>query len=106
MNIYITKNFQVGTDADLTLRQKTDAFTGNNNFVVWNSSVSYKIFKKRNGVFRLEMNDMLQQKKGYERTFNSNYVYERHYNTLGRYALLTFTWNFTKNPGAPSAQTK
>jgi hypothetical protein len=106
MNIYITKNFQVGTDADVTLRQKTDAFTGNNNFVVWNSNVSYKIFKKRNGVFRLELNDMLQQKKGYQRTFNSNYVYERHYNTLGRYALLSFTWNFTKNPGAPPAQSK
>jgi hypothetical protein len=106
MNIYITKNFQIGTDADLTLRQKTDAFTGNNNFVVWNSNISYKIFKKRNGIFRLDMNDILQQKKGYERTFNSNYVYERHYNTLGRYALLSFTWNFTKNPGAPPAQTK
>jgi len=96
----------VGTDADLTFRQKTDAFTGDNNFVVWNANMTYKIFKKRNGVFKLEMNDILQQKRGYERTFNSNYIYERHYNTLGRYALLSFTWNFTKTPGAPPAQTK
>ena len=106
VNIFLTKNFQVGTDADFTLRQKTDAFTGNNNFVVWNANMSYKVFKKRNGVFKLEMNDILQQRRGYERTFNSNYVYERHYNTLGRYAMLTFTWNFTKNPGAPPVQTK
>ena len=106
MNINITKEFQVGTDADLTFRQKTDAFIGDNNFVVWNANVSYKIFKKRNGVFKLELNDILQQRRGYERTFNSNYVYERHFNTLGRYAMLSFTWNFTKNPGAPPAQTK
>ncbi|MGZ3940080.1 MAG: TonB-dependent receptor, partial [Flavisolibacter sp.] len=71
VNIYITKNFQLGTDADLTLRQKTDAFTGNNNFFVWNANASYKVFKKRNGVFKLEMNDILQQRRGYERTFNS-----------------------------------
>jgi hypothetical protein len=106
VNIYITKTFQVGTDADFTIRQKTDAFTGNNNFVVWNANLSYKVLKKRNGVFKLEMNDILEQRKGYERTFNSNYVYERNYNTLGRYAMLSFTWNFTKNPGAPPAQTK
>jgi len=106
VTVYITKNFQIGTDGDLTLRQKTDAFTGNNNFFVWNANVNYKIFKKRNGVFKLEMNDILQQRRGYERTFSSNYVYERHYNTLGRYAMLSFTWNFTKNPGAPPVQNK
>jgi len=106
LNVNITRKFLVGTDADLSFRQKTDAFTGDNNFVVWNANMSYKIFKKQNGVFRLEMNDILQQKRGYERTFNSNYVYERHYNTLGRYVLLSFTWNFTKNPGTPPAQTK
>jgi hypothetical protein len=105
LDINITKNFIVGSDADFNFRQKTDVFTGNNNFVVWNANVSYKIFKKRNGVFKLELNDILKQRRGYERTFNSNYVFERHYNTLGRYALLSFTWNFTKNPGAP-AQTK
>jgi hypothetical protein len=106
VTVYITKNFQIGTDGDLTLRQKTDAFTGNNNFFVWNANVNYKIFKKRNGVFKLEMNDILQQRRGYERTFSSNYVYERRYNTLGRYAMLSFTWNFTKNPGAPPVQNK
>ena len=101
--IYLNKNFQIGSDADFTFRQKTDAFTGNNNFVVWNGNVSYKIFKKRNGIFKFEVNDILKQRRGYERTFSSNYIYERNYNTLGRYAMLSFTWNFTKNPGTPSS---
>jgi len=101
--IYLNKNFQIGSDADFTFRQKTDAFTGNNNFVVWNGNVSYEIFKKRNGTFKFEVNDILKQRRGYERTFSSNYIYERNYNTLGRYAMLSFTWNFTKNPGTPSS---
>lgn len=98
-SIYFDKNWQIGSDADFTFRQKTDVFTGNNNFVVWNANVSYKIFKKHNGIFKFEINDILKQRKGYERTFSSNYIYERNYNTLGRYAMLSFTWNFTKNPG-------
>lgn len=98
-NIFITKKFKVGTDADFTYRQKTDVFTGSNTFTVWNANIEYKIFKKNNGVFRLEINDILNQRKGYERTFSTNYIYERYYNTLGRYAMVSFTWNFTKNPG-------
>lgn len=100
VNVYLTKKFQVGTDADFIFRQKTDAFTGNNNFIVWNGYLSYKMFKNKNGDLRLTMNDILKQRRGFERTANSNFIYERNYNTLGRYALLSFTWNFTKNPGA------
>lgn len=99
VDIFFTKKLKIGTDADFTYRQKTDAFTGNNIFTVWNANIEYKILKKNNGVFRLEMNDILNQRRGYERTFNANYIYERRYNTLGRYAMFTFTWNFTKNPG-------
>lgn len=99
LSVYVTKQFNIGTNADFTFRQKTDAFTGNNNFVIWNGYLSYKFFKNKNGVLKLEMNDILKQKRGFERTTNSNYIYERNYNTLGQYALLTFTWNFTKNPG-------
>ena len=99
VDIFFTRKLKIGSNADFTYRQKTDAFTGNNIFTVWNANIEYKIFKKNNGVFRLEVNDILKQKRGYERTFSSNYIYERRYNTLGRYALLSFTWNFTKNPG-------
>jgi hypothetical protein len=98
-NYFFSKRFQVGTDIDFYFRQKTDAFSGDNNHSIWNANVQYKIFKNRNGVFKLEMFDILNQKVGFERDINSNYIYEKHYNTLGQYALLTFTWNFTKNFG-------
>ena len=99
LNWFITKKFTAGTEANFYLREKTDAFTGDNNFTVWDAYLSYKFFKKRNGVLRLEVKDMLKQRRGFDRSFNNNVLFERNYNMLGRYAMLSFTWNFTKNPG-------
>ena len=97
--VYITKKFVVGSDVNFYYRQKTDAFDKNNNLTVWDLNILYKVFKKNNGVIKLEVNDILKQRRGYDRSFSFNTEYERNYNMLGRYALLSFTWNFTKNPG-------
>jgi len=99
-NYYFNKKLQVGTEINLYLREKNDAFTGDNNIAVWDASISYKIFKKNNGVIKLEVNDILKERRGYDRSFTSNYIYEKNYNMLGRYGMLSFTWNFTKSPGA------
>jgi hypothetical protein len=97
-NVYVTKKFQVGSELNIYARQKIDAFDKNNNLAVLDASLSYKIFKKNNGVFSFEVKDILKQRRGYDRQFDSNRLYERNYNMLGRYGLLSFTWNFTKNP--------
>jgi hypothetical protein len=101
LTVYLNKKLSIGSNADFTYRQKADAFTRDVFFTVWNANLSYKIFKKRNGVFKFEVNDILKQRTGYERTTFSNQISEKNYNTLGRYAMLSFTWNFTKTPGAP-----
>lgn len=100
INFFITKQLQIGTNVNVYLREKTDAFDNNNNFTVWDANISYKVFKNRNGVFKLEINDILKERRGFDRSYTSNMIYERNYNMLSRYALLSFTWNFTKNPGS------
>ncbi|MBN8667826.1 MAG: outer membrane beta-barrel protein [Chitinophagales bacterium] len=99
VNVYITKRLRIGSDVNFYLREKTDAFDGNNNFTVWGATLNYQVFKKKNGEFRLEMNDILNQRRGFEREFTLNRVYERNFNQLGRYGMLSFVWNFTKQPG-------
>ncbi|OYW17506.1 MAG: hypothetical protein B7Z54_07975, partial [Sphingobacteriales bacterium 12-47-4] len=99
VNVYLTKRLRIGTDVNLYLREKTDAFDGNNNFTVWGATLNYQVFKKKNGEFRLEMDDILNQRRGFDREFTLNRVYERNYNQLGRYGMLSFVWNFTKQPG-------
>ncbi|RYY56231.1 MAG: hypothetical protein EOO05_18915 [Chitinophagaceae bacterium] len=102
---FFSKRFSIGSSVNANLRQKTDAFQGNNNITVWNADVNYKVFKKRNGTFRFEMFDILNQRRGYSRNFSATTVSERNYNTLSRYGMLSFTWNFVKNP-TPSATSK
>ncbi|MGZ8550750.1 MAG: outer membrane beta-barrel family protein [Chitinophagaceae bacterium] len=99
LNWFISKKFIIATEANFYLREKTDAFTGDNNFAVWDAFLTYRIFKKRNASFRLVVKDILKQRRGFNRSFNNNVLFERQYNMLGRYAMLSFTWNFTKNPG-------
>lgn len=99
-NYYFTKRFSIGTNLDMNFRQKVDAFDQNNNVTMWNGNIVYKIFPKRNGEFRFEAFDILNQRKGFERNFNQNFVSERTYQVLQQYFMLTFSWNFTKTPGA------
>jgi len=99
-NVFFTKRFSIGTNLDINLREKVDAFDQNNNAVMWNANIIYKIFPKRNGEFKFEAFDILNQRIGFERNFAQNYVMERTYQVLQQYFMLTFTWNFTKTPAA------
>jgi hypothetical protein len=98
-SINITKKLLAGSDMNFYNRQKVDAFDKNTSLTVLNTYLSYKLFKKNNGVIKFEINDILKQRRGYDRSYSSNKLYERNYNMLGRFALLSFTWNFTKSPG-------
>jgi hypothetical protein len=99
-NIFFTKRFSIGSSVDMNFRQKLDEFDENNNVVLWNGNISYKIFPKRNGEFKLEAFDILNQRKGFERNFERTYIVERTYQVLTQYFMVSFTWNFTKTPAA------
>jgi hypothetical protein len=89
----------IGTDFNINLREKTDAFDNNNDVYNWSASASLKLFKNNTGEIKLEVQDILDQKIGFDRQTTSNYVSERTYEVLRRYALVSFIWNFSKGPG-------
>jgi hypothetical protein len=97
-NIYITKRLSIGSNATAYIREKVEGFEANN-IVIWNGNLVYKIFPKRNGEFKFEAHDMLNQRRGIERYFRDNQFVEKNYQVLGQYFMLSFTWNFTRNPG-------
>jgi hypothetical protein len=91
------------TDIEGNFRQKTSVFDQNNNVITWNASITKKILPKDKGLLRLSVNDLLNQNLGFNRFATSNMVKEDNYQTLRRYFLLSFIWNFAKGPaGAPS----
>jgi len=90
---------ETGTDIDFNLRQKINAFDKNNNVILWNAYLEKKFLKNDVLTLRASINDILEQNKGYSRNIQPNAIVERNYLTLGRYGLITLTYNFNNKGG-------
>ncbi|MBS1918744.1 MAG: TonB-dependent receptor family protein [Bacteroidetes bacterium] len=101
VNITLPYKFEIGTDANFNLRQKDPRFSQNANYTKWNASILKRFLKNNALELKLNVNDILDQNKGYSRNFSSYSFTESFYNTLRRYWLLTLTWNISKN-GKPA----
>ncbi|MBC7552960.1 MAG: outer membrane beta-barrel protein [Taibaiella sp.] len=97
--VQLPKKFEIGSNADILVRQKTAIFNQNNNVVRWNAYVSKKLLKKGELEVRLSIYDILNQNIGYDRTSENGIVTENKYNTIRRYGMLNVIWNFTHSPG-------
>jgi len=95
-SLYITKKLSINSNANFNFRQKDPAFPQNNNYIRWNADVRKYIYKKEFSI-KFGINDILNQNRGYDRNFSTYKFTETYYNTLKRYWLLTFTWEFTHN---------
>lgn len=104
--LQLPKKFELNTDVDANIRQRTDLFTENNNVFLWNAYIGRKILKQDKGIIKFVAHDILNQNIGYNRFVTANQITERNYQVITRYFLLSFVWNFSKTPAAPDAATK
>ncbi len=88
---------EVNNELQFFIRQKTDLFTTNNNVYLWNAYIGRKLLKNDKAIIKVQGYDILNQNKGYSRSINSNTLTERNYQTIRRYFMLAFTWNFSKS---------
>ena len=100
-NYQLPKRLEINIDGDFTVRQKTDLFSGKNNVFMINAYIGRKIFKNDKGIIKFIAHDIFNQNIGYSRYVTANMLSERNYQTITRYFLLSFLWNFTKK--APTA---
>jgi hypothetical protein len=98
-NYTLPKKFEINSNVEANFRQRINAFDQDNNVILWNGYIGRKFLKNDKGMLRIQANDILDQNRGYNRFVNSNIIREENYTTLRRYFLLTFVWNFSKNPG-------
>ncbi len=89
--------WELNTDISYNYRQKLSPTDKNNNALVWNASLEKKLFKKADITAILSMNDILNQRIGFNRDITSNYISENTYTTVQRYTLLSLRWKFNKN---------
>ncbi|MDE3248365.1 MAG: TonB-dependent receptor family protein [Bacteroidota bacterium] len=102
-DIFLPKKFQVHSDADVNLRQKTSAFDFNTNVVLLNAWVGKKFLKGDVLLVKVSGNDLLNQNLGFNRSVSSNFVSQNTYTTIQRYFMLSVVWNFTKTGSGSTA---
>ena len=100
-SVTIPGKVELGSDINFELRQKDSRFPANNSFTTWNAHVTKRIMKNELE-FKMGLYDILNQNRGYNRSFNSYSFTESYYNTLKRYWLFSITWNISKN-GKPAS---
>lgn len=102
-SVQLPLKFELGTDIDWYIRQKTTVFPTNNNVFKWNAYVSKKFLKKSQLELRASVFDIFNQNIGFSRYAESNYIYQNNYNTIRRYGLISLIWNFTKTAAGTPA---
>ena len=95
-NLYLPLKFQLHADADISLRQKTSVFDNNNNVVKIDAWVGKKFLKHDQLLFKVAVNDLLNQNIGFNRTVNSNFISQNTYSTIKRFGMVSVVWNFNK----------
>ena len=92
--------FEIGSLLNVMIREKTEVFTTNNDVVKWNAWVGKKFRKKSDIELRASVFDILNQNIGFSRNSQGNIITQESYNTIRRYGLLSFIWNFSHNPAS------
>jgi Outer membrane protein beta-barrel family/CarboxypepD_reg-like domain len=70
----------------------------NQNFTLWNAGFGYKFLKKQGGTspageLRFNVFDLLKQNNSISRNINTAYIEDARNQVLGRYYMVTFTYN-------------
>ena len=65
----------------------------NQNFTLLNAGFGYKFLKKQAGELRLNVFDLLKQNNSISRNINTAYIEDARNQVLGRYYMITFTYN-------------
>lgn len=71
--------------------------TSRYNAVISNAALAYKFMKGRKGELRFSIHDIFNEDNSFYQTTTEMYRREMTTNILGRYALLTFTYNLNTN---------
>jgi hypothetical protein len=101
IDVFLPLKFQVHTDCDFYIREKTTAFNDNTNVAIWNAWIGKKLMKNENLLVKISANDILNMNIGWARNVNTNIVSQNTWSTIQRFYMVSVVWNFNK-AGTPA----
>jgi hypothetical protein len=101
----ITKKLSFSTGIEVELRQKDPRFPRNNNFNLWNARLERTIVKDK-WLAGFGIKDILNQNRGFNRSFVGYNYTESFYNTLQRYYFVSITHKFNTQKSKTKANAK
>jgi hypothetical protein len=96
LTLLLPRKFELNNELQGSLQQKTALFNNGNNIILWNAFFGRKILKNDSGMIKIIAHDLLNQNVGYSRNISSNVIQETNYQSIARYFLINFVWNFSK----------
>lgn len=73
-----------------------------NSEILWNASISKEFLKKKKGMLRLQLYDILNDRNNIERFVSSNYLSDSRTNSINQYFMLSFSYKFNITMGKKS----
>jgi hypothetical protein len=98
INLNITKTLVLKYDVDYTINSGL-ASSVSQNQVIMNASLEKQLFKKKNGIVRIEAYDLFKQNSNINRSVTANQIIDSRTNRLTRYFIATFTYRIQKFAG-------
>jgi hypothetical protein len=94
----IIKDLRVESNFDYSINSgRSDGF--NQSIPLWDASVAWTFFKKKNGELKVSVVDILNQNSNVDRTVTDNYITDSYTQILRRYFMVTFMYGFNQFGG-------
>ena len=100
INLNITKTLVLKYDFDYTINSGL-ASNVSRNQAIMNASLEKQLFKKKNGIIRIEAFDLFKQNSNINRSVTANSIVDSRTNRLTRYFIATFTYRLQRFAGQP-----
>lgn len=103
-NTTIYLPFDINIQSDIRYSTNSGYADGfKQNETLWNASLEKQLFKQKNGMIRLKVYDILQQRSNIRRNVSSNFIRDTTTNTLTSYFIVHFVYRFNRFKGGTPA---
>lgn len=101
LNLNLGEKWRIGSEINYTIYQG-DAFGESERVPIWEASASRYIFEGNRGEISLIAFDLLNRNQGINQSSDLNFIEEERITSLGRYVMLSFTYNLSKIGANPA----